>query len=87
MTDKHVGAVIVHQHDLVIRLRIIFPQNVYQDVADVLVAVVGAEDEGEHKIRPIGHFAGCDMAGSLVKTSFPADSKLSRGKLSFKNAL
>lgn len=45
MTDKHVGAVIVHQHDLVIRLRIIFPQNVYQHVVDVQVAVVGAEDE------------------------------------------
>ena len=49
MTDKHIGAVIVHQHDLVIRLRIIFPQNVYQHVADVLGTVVGAKDKEEHK--------------------------------------
>lgn len=42
---QHVGAVIVHQHDFVIRLRIIFPQNVYQHVAVVLGAVVGTEDE------------------------------------------
>ena len=51
MTDKHVGAVIVHQHDLVIRLRIIFPQNVYQHVVDVPVAVVGAKDDGESNIK------------------------------------
>ena len=40
-----------------------------------------------HSFRPIGHFAGCDIAESLVNTRLSVNSKLSEAKLSLKNAL